>query len=410
MRPVALFPFNDGSPLFRLRYLAESGSVVRDMIAAGGGVDTQGDPDGSGLAGVATPEAAPSVELATPAPKRQRRKLPIALAAGGVLVVLLGACAIVANALLSQTYSAQRAVHDYFAAQARRDVDGMLANATFLRGEGSYSDFFGKTALEAMMTLPANSDLHDVKLTSVRDVDSSTKAVTVSMTWNRVARTETLTVRQDTSRVHWLLYPSWRVEIPSILINVKLPNQPGVVSLDGIPAPAANQTAIQSIRGFHKVTMLSTAFWREASQDVDAVDSSPTATITGTITQSAIDQASAVVRDTFSTCDPSKYDGCFNHTYSAPNNKFIWYFTLPGYGDVAYTKYIDALTNDPTVGMKLTVEAEAAKVSVSGTCTETMTVDGSRHYQLKGDFSGTLTWTGSGFGSDLTWNCERAKG
>ena len=380
------------------------------MIAEGGGVvEAQDDPIATGAVSVATPEALPTTAPGTAAPKPGRHRLPTILGLAGILLIVLVAGALVANASFSQTYSAQRAVQDYFAAQAQRDVDGMLANATLVRGEGSYSDFFGKTALEAMMKLPANSDLHDVKVTSVRDVDDSTRAVTVSMNWNGVARSEILTVRRDTGRVHWLLYPSWKVEIPSMLINVTLPNQPGVVSLDGIPAPAANQTAIQAIRGFHKVTMLSSNFWNEATQNVNAV-ASPTASIVGTISQSTIDLAASVVRDTFSSCDPSKYDQCFNHTYSAPNNKFIWYFTLPGYGDVSYTKYIDALTGDPTVGMKLAVEAEAAKVSVNGTCTETVTVDGTRHYQLKGDFSGTLTWTGSGFASDITWNCERAKG
>jgi hypothetical protein len=61
--------------------------------------------------------------------------------------------------------------------------------------------------------------------------------------------------------------------------------------------------------------------------------------------------------------------------------------------------------------MKLTVEAEPGKVSVSGTCTTTMTVDDSRQYQFKGDFQGTLTLQGGGgLASHLTWDCAREKG
>jgi hypothetical protein len=29
---------------------------------------------------------------------------------------------------------------------------------------------------------------------------------------------------------------------------------------------------------------------------------------------------------------------------------------------------------------------------------------------MKGDFSGTLTWNGAGFDSDLSWDCATQKG
>src|SRR5262245_27446836 len=70
-----------------------------------------------------------------PPPARRRRRFWTFLIVGVVAIVVLGALggggAALANASLSSTYSPQRAVTDYFAAQARGDVDGMMSNATF---------------------------------------------------------------------------------------------------------------------------------------------------------------------------------------------------------------------------------------------------------------------------------------
>jgi hypothetical protein len=353
----------------------------------------------------------PGPDSERPAPKARRRRLPFVLAGVGALAILLTGGGLLANSALSQAYSARQAVQDYFTAVGRRDADGMLSNATFLKGEGSYSYFFGRLAVQNMLKLPANSDLKNVSIKSDRVIDGSSHEITVSMTWNGKNRSQTLTVRKDPSRVHWLFYPSWRVDIPSSMIRVALPNQPGIVTLDGIPAPNENQTAILAIQGFHQVTMEQTALYDSDSQSVDATDASTTVTLKGTVGATALRLAYQAVKDgmTSSSCDAAKYDGCFNHTYHAPDRNFIYYFTLPGYGNVNYSSYVNTLTGDPTAGIKLTVEAATGKLSVSGTCNSTVRVDGARSYTMKGDYSGTLTWNGGGFDSDLTWDCEKAR-
>jgi hypothetical protein len=353
----------------------------------------------------------PGPDARTPTPKVHRRRLPFVLAGVGALGILLAAGGLLANAALSQAYSPRQAVRDYFSALRHRDADGMLSNATFVRGEGAYSYFFGKLAVQNMLQLPANSDLKNISIKSERVIDDSSREITVSMIWNGKNRSQTLIVRKDPSRVHWLLYPSWRVEIPSTLIRVTLPNQPGLVSLDGIPAPNENQTAVLAIQGFHEVAMAQTAFYDIDSQSVDATDSPAAVTFKGTIKPAALQLVNQAIKDGLvsNSCDASKYDGCFNHTYNAPDRNFIYYFTLPGYGNVSYNSYVDTLTNDPTAGIKLTVEAATGKVSVSGTCNSTVRVDGARSYTMKGDYSGTLTWNGGGFDSDLTWDCEKAR-
>lgn len=357
---------------------------------------------------LATPESPPPAD---PSPGRRvsRRRRPFVLAGLGLLVIVLATGAVLANASLAQAYSGRQAVLDYFGAISRRDADGMVANATFLRGEGSYSYFFDTAAVQGMLKLPANSDIRNVRITSDRAIDGSSRAITVSMSWGGKDRSETLTVRKDPARVHWLFYPSWKVEIPSTQIHIKLPNQAGIVSLDGIPGSSDNRTAIQAIQGFHRVTMAGTTLLDSASQDVDAVDSPAIVTLAGTIRASALEAAKQAVKDGFNSCDATKYDGCFNHTYTAPDRNFIYYFTLPGYGNVSYTKYVNSLSNDPTAGMTLTIQADSGKLSVSGTCSATVTVDGSRHYSLKGDYTGTLTWAGAGFDSDLSWDCQKTR-
>lgn len=70
-------------------------------------------------------------------PKARRRRLPFVLAGVGALAIILVVAGVLANAALSQAYSGRQAVQDYFAALGRRDADGMLSNATFLKGEGS---------------------------------------------------------------------------------------------------------------------------------------------------------------------------------------------------------------------------------------------------------------------------------
>jgi hypothetical protein len=342
------------------------------------------------------------------APPRSRRRL--VLAGLGVLVVALAAGAFAANAMLSQRYSARQAVLDYFAAQAHANVNGMWANATFLKGEGAYSDFFSRSAVVAMMQLPQNRDVRDVRVASIHEVDGSTASVTVDLKVGGTARTEVFTVGKDSSSVHWLFYPSWRVEIPSTTIHLTLPNQAGTIKIDGIRNPSGAPVAsIQGIMGFHQVGMAATNFYDASSQIVDATGPA-SVTIKGSLSAAAIAAANDAVKSNLTTsCDVAKYQDCPGHTYSAPDQNYIYYMPVPGHGNVDYSKYLFTLTGDPTAGMQLTVSADPGKIQVAGSCTTTLTVDGSRQFRLKGDYSGTLTWNVDGFDSDLTVNCDANK-
>ena len=89
----------------------------------------QDDPFGSTAVGVITPEAPVDAPAPPSVPKGHQRRRRLILVGAGALVVLLVAGAILAHLSLSQTYSAQRAVEDYFAAQARSDVTGNNVDA-----------------------------------------------------------------------------------------------------------------------------------------------------------------------------------------------------------------------------------------------------------------------------------------
>ena len=327
------------------------------------------------------------------------------------LLILLGGGGFFINSSLSTTYSPQRAVTDYFAAQSRADVNTMLTNATYVKGDSTFSAFFTPAALTAMMKDADNKSVSGVKVTSTSELDSSTSKVTVSMTWAGTSETKTYTVRKDTARQHDLFYYSWRVDIPVITINVTLPNQPGTVQVDGLDVPAASQKSLQVIQGYHSVTMKSTDFYDETSLSANGVDSD-TASVTfpSKLGSTAMTAVVASITAAFGnvTCDVNTYFDCPNHAYK-PKPGYYEILPLPK-GDVnAYTSWSWAFTGDPTTGMTLVVTSDAGKITASGTCASVLTVDGSKKYNFTGVWTGTLTDKNNSFASDVLENCDKTE-
>jgi archaellum component FlaF (FlaF/FlaG flagellin family) len=336
----------------------------------------------------------------------------------GLILVLLvaagGAGAVLANASLASTYSAERTVTDYFAAQKSGNTAYMLANANYLRGDGSYSEYFDAGGLAAMLAIPQNTDIKDVNVASTTIVDTNTSTVNVTMTWGGHHVVQALTVHRDLTRVHYNLYNSWRIDIPFASINVTLPNQPGSIAVDGLTLPQGALKDIQVIEGYHKVTMDATDIYTKASADADAISSGATVTFPSTISATALASARNVIKKAFNVCDKATNarQDCLGHTYYAPNAaNTIYYFTdLPGYGQVQYSRYVLALTSDPTKTMKLVVSADAGKMSAGGACGFTLTVDGSRKYNFKGSWTATITVSAGKFDySTITGDCLKSK-
>jgi hypothetical protein len=349
-----------------------------------------------------------------PPAAKPRRTGRILLVIGLIVVLLLaalGAGAVLANSSLAGTYSAERAVTDYLAAQKRGDVSFMTANANYLKGDGSYSQYFDKFGLNAMMSNPKNADITDVKVTSTTVEDANTSTVGASMTWAGHQVQRAFAVHKDPTRVHFMFYNSWRIDIPFATIHVTVPNQPGGIAVDGFPLPGgAPLTAIQVIQGFHKVTMNATDLYDSVSSDADAIQADPNVAFTSKISGTATAAAATTVRRAFNTCKPATYDDCLGHVYHAPvKANTIYFIPLPGYGDVYYTTYKFTLTSDPTKNMKLVVQADAGKVAASGACAYTMTVDGSKTYKFKGTWTATLTMSGGSFGYNLSYYCWKSK-
>ena len=328
-----------------------------------------------------------------------------------VLLLALGGGALVANASLSSTYSPQRAVTDYFAAQASGNVKDMMSNATYLRGDGSYAQFFGLDAVTLMMAIAENRAIKDVKVTGVREVDSSTSTVTVSMTWDGAPLVHDYTVRKDHSRAHDYFFYSWRVDIPYTTISVTLPNQAGQLEVDHLVLPTGvTDSSIDVIQGYHSVSMLATAFYDLTTQSVNGVTGDKSIGFASTIGPGAIASAASAVKDAFTSCDSAKYDECPNHTYRAPNRAgYIYYLTMPGYPELDYTTYVFTISGDVTTNMKLVIPPETGKVTGSGTCASVLTLNGNRKYKFSGTWTATLTWGGSDFGADVLFECAQSK-
>jgi len=342
---------------------------------------------------------------AAQAPKGHgRRNLAIALA---VALVILIAGGIGANALLSSMYSPERAVTDYFAAQSRGDVTGMMTNATFQ--VGSDPDLFNKDGITAMMTVAQNKDVHNVKIVTSTATDSSTQAVAVTMTWAGKPHSETYAVKKDSSQTHDLIYHSWHVVIPFVTIQVTLPRQPGTIQVDGITSTSSDASTLQVAEGYHNVTMSSNFLYDATTQLVDGVDASPATTFAPSVSSSATAAIGTAVKTGFGVCDTSKYPDCMNYTYDAGPG-YVWPWSLPGYGTVEGRTYRITFTADPTTSMKLIVSNTAGEVDAAGTCHVTMTFDGSRNYPLSGIWAAVVTWKNGAFTAAVNFDCLVTQG
>jgi len=338
-------------------------------------------------------------------PRARRRKRPYLIGAAIVLVLLSGA-AVGANLVLAGTYSPQRALSDYLRAQSRGDVNGMWQNGVFQGGEGAYHVFFTRDALAAMMSDPRNTGISRVKVTSARQLDANTDMVTASLDWYGSQRSIDFRVVKDTSRMHWLLYPSWRVVAPTAMINFTYPNQGGAITIDAVPLPDSSGSAIAVISGEHTATMAATDIVAGETHKVDVSLPSSTASVEfhDVLTPTASKAAADSVKQAFASCDAAKYERCINHPYSAPNDGNLYFFVAPDGSHVFYTHYTVSLVGDPTANMTTTFEAQDGQLSVTGACT-TRIATGARNVDHTGQFDGKLTWNGSSFDSDLNWGC-----
>lgn len=345
-------------------------------------------------------------------PKGRLRNLGLVIGVPTLVVILvLVGGGVAENAMLSSTYSPERAVTDYFAAQSQGDVSGMLANATFQKGTNP--EFFNRSAIVPMMDMPQNRDVHNVKVISSRSIDSSTQSVAVSMTWAGNQHSQTYTVRKDDSQVHDLLYHSWRIVIPFVTILLYLPNQPGPIQVDGITPATSDVSTIQAVEGYHDVTMRANFLYDSISQIVDGVHGGPiaNATFAPVVSSQAVTMAAASIKLAFPNCDASKYDYCLNYTYSVPAqcspagcvyHAVYW----PGYGTVLYTTYRLTLVGDPTTGMILVVSKQAGQLNANGTCMVTETFNGSLNFNFVGTWAAVLTWENGKFTADMTRHCS----
>ena len=334
-----------------------------------------------------------------PKGRRPNRWLLIAI---GVLLALLAVdgAGIAANAALSSLYNPGRAVTDYFAAQSRGSVGGMMANATFL--PGSDPAFFSSSAVAAMMAVPQNRDLKDVHIISTQSIDYSTETVNVLMTWAGTPRRQAYTVRTDNSRVHELIYHSWRVDIPFATVQLALPNQPGAMAVDNINTASPDPDSVQVIQGYHEVTMIANFAYDTSTRLIDAVGYPGMASFQSTVGSIAAYHASKAVTLAFSACG-SADDTCLEHTYSARPG-YSWSWELPGYGHVEGTTYRYALVGDPTVGMILKVTTQPGIVTAIGSCASTITIN-ARVYKFRGDWTAKLTWSSGDFTAELSDYC-----
>ena len=361
-----------------------------------------------------TEPLAPAAWGTSPPPKRRGagRWIAITLVLVVVLAVAAGGGAYIASASLSQTYSPQRALTTYFDAQKRGDVNAMWANANYLRGDGSYEQFFNKDALAAMMSIDQNKAISDVKISGSRAVDSSTTVLTVSLQWGGSQHSDDYTLHKNLADTHYFFYNTWKLDIPYTSIGFSLPNQAGAISVDGMSLPSNTVTSIQTIAGYHSVTMQKTAFYDAATKLANGVDVSPNITFDGTISPTATAAIATVVKAGAVVCDAKQYTDCPGHTYHSGGAAYTIYFLdgLPGYpSGIEYNYYVFNYSGDLTNGMLITIGKDTDTAYAHGTCGVTMTVDGNRKYRFSGEWGADITVSNGAFKATVYPNSAKSK-
>jgi hypothetical protein len=183
------------------------------------------------------------------------------------------------------------------------------------------------------------------------------------------------------------------------------------LKVDGIFVPfGSSSTSIKVIAGYHALTMDTTSFYDPETKEVNGVDADPIVAFTGNISGVATTAAGDSIKDSLNNhCDAAKTSICPGHTYQAPNDGSIWYLTMPGYGEIDYKTYLFTFSRDPTSDIKLVVTGERNKMTATGTCATTLTVEGSRNYAFTGTWSANLTWNSGAFSALVTFDCSSAK-
>ena len=189
-----------------------------------------------------------------------------------------------------------------------------------------------------MMAVDQNKRISNVKVGSASRLDDSTNSVRVTLSWGGASEDLTYKVRKDTSRVHYLFYPSWRVQVPFTTITFNLPNQGGRVQVDGLSVAAGSKKA-EAIQGFHSVTMQATDFYSADTQVADGIDNSPIVEFTTGLNPSAKAAAAGSINAAFGnvTCDVKQYFDCPNHRYAVPAG---YYYMLPAAHEADRVDYL----------------------------------------------------------------------
>jgi hypothetical protein len=271
---------------------------------------------GEGLTAPLLPDAT------VPVPAKPRRTGRLLLILGLIVLLILaagGVAAALANISLSNTYSPEKAVTDYLAAQKRGDFLFMFNNANYLRGAGSYDQFFDGGGIGALLAIPQNTDISDVRVTSTVEVDADTRIVGVTMTWAGHHLDRAFKLHRDLGRVHYKFYNSWRIDIPFASIHLTVPNQHGYLFVDGLPVPESAIGDIRVIAGFHKVTMDSNDLYDQITLDADTIDRDASVAVPSAISGTGFTLAAKHVNEAILACDAMKWDDCPNHLYHAPN-------------------------------------------------------------------------------------------
>jgi hypothetical protein len=334
-----------------------------------------------------------SPRMVIPVPRLGRTSAIVA----SVLVVLV-AGGVFANVQLSARFSPEAAAVEYLQAQSRGDATSVWSMVSYEGSSASSTPLLSEDALRKMLTYAANTGLSNIRVRDSARQDDSNFLVNVLFTKSGQPTSIRLHVRRDTSRSNWLLYPSWRIVIPSSAVQITSFLHAGAITVDGFPTGLSDSSGrVEVIPGQHEVDLASTDIFDADHQIADAANDT-SVTFKATLTSQATIAVQKAISDLFTRCASGQViapTNCPNSSYAFGDHQSSVHWSLVG---------------DPTSAMQLSIADQLDTITASGQWKMHLTFDywydfDSAYVQhwnqdVSGYFNDTLHWNGSGF--DIT--------
>ncbi|MGH7764744.1 MAG: hypothetical protein ACREOM_10055, partial [Candidatus Dormibacteraceae bacterium] len=303
-----------------------------------------------------------------------------------LLILVIAAVALVANALLAQQYTPAGAVSQYLGALRSGDTSAAWSaiQVSVPAGAAKVSFLDEASLRSALSAWRPDYSSFNISATNFLDPNQTMAAVDISLDTPAGTRQVEAIVERGADK-HLGLYPSWHVLITPSTLEITLPHGSGEVAIDGKRLSlAAGKSEIAILPLVHEIKFSGSAMLQPQTTRVDAF-LTPDQSISYRPTPTAAGEASA------KTAVKAAFEDCAKQTSSHPDG-------CPQRFDNAW---IDSgqwrLLGDPTQDLAFSADANGNPIA-SGHYQMVFTwqesgVDGIQHFPSAGGYQASLAFT-----------------